>query len=309
MMADGSRLGRGLAALIGDVGDEAQVLERQRNQRRVPVEFVKPNPRNPRRAFADAELDELAASIRERGIIQPILVRTVRGAMDQYEIVAGERRWRAAQRAGLHDVPVLLLEVSDRESLELAIIENVQRADLNPLEEANGYASLAEEFSYSQDEIAKIVGKSRPHVANTLRLLKLSDAVKAYINSGQLSAGHARLLVGQPNAEELAEMIVKQGLNVRQVEEMARADGKRQARTVRKTGLMGPDPDTAALEKRLSDALGLTVRVAHRADGQGVLSIRYRNVEQLDEVIRRLESGAGGAQSGQPRGGPRIRSL
>ena len=169
--------------------------------------------------------------------------------------------------------------------------------------------SLAEEFNYSQDEIAKIVGKSRPHVANTLRLLKLSDAVKAYINSGQLSAGHARLLVGQPNAEELAEMIVKQGLNVRQVEEMARADGKRQARTVRKTGLMGPDPDTAALEKRLSDALGLTVRVAHRADGQGVLSIRYRNVEQLDEVTRRLESGAGGAQSGQPRGGPRIRSL
>ena len=294
-----SRLGRGLAALIGDVGDEAQVLERQRSQRRVPIEFVKPNPRNPRRAFADAELDELAASIRERGIIQPILVRTVRGAMDQYEIVAGERRWRAAQRAGLHDVPVLLLEVSDRESLELAIIENVQRADLNPLEEANGYQSLAEEFNYSQDEIAKIVGKSRPHVANTLRLLKLSDAVKAYINSGQLSAGHARLLVGQPNAEELAEMIVKQGLNVRQVEEMARADGKRQARTVRKTGLMGPDPDTAALEKRLSDALGLTVRVAHRADGQGVLSIRYRNVEQLDEVTRRLESGAAKAR-GQP---------
>jgi ParB family chromosome partitioning protein len=313
MMTDGSRLGRGLAALIGDVGDEAQVLERQRNQRRVPIEFVKPNPRNPRRVFSDAELDELAASIRERGIIQPILVRTVRGAMDQYEIVAGERRWRAAQRAGLHDVPVLLLEVSDKEALELAIIENVQRADLNPLEEANGYASLAEEFNYSQDEIAKIVGKSRPHVANTLRLLKLSDGVKAYINSGQLSAGHARLLVGQPNAEELAEMIVQRGLNVRQVEEMARADGKRQARIVRKTGLVGPDPDTAALEKRLSDALGLAVRIAHRADGQGVLSIRYRNVEQLDEVTRRLESGArGGAgesHEGQPRGGPRIRSV
>src|SRR5438128_534168 len=145
MMAEGSRLGRGLAALIGDVGDEAGVLERQRSQRRVPIEFVRPNPRNPRRAFAEADLDELAASIRERGIIQPILVRTVRGAIDQYEIVAGERRWRAAQRAGLHDVPVLLLEVSDKESLELAIIENVQRADLNPLEEANGYASLAEE--------------------------------------------------------------------------------------------------------------------------------------------------------------------
>ena len=152
----------------------------------------KPNPRNPRRAFADAELDELAASIRERGIIQPILVRTVRGAMDQYEIIAGERRWRAAQRAGLHDVPVVLLEVSDREALELAIIENVQRADLNALEEASGYQALADEFKYSQDDIAKIVGKSRPHVANTLRLLKLPDAVKAYIRAGKLSAGHAR---------------------------------------------------------------------------------------------------------------------
>src|SRR5437762_6091899 len=196
-----SRLGRGLAALIGDVGDEAAVLERQRSQRRVPIEFLKPNPRDPRHNFADAERDELAASIRERGIIQPILVRTVRGAIDQYEIVAGERRWRAAQRAGLHDVPVILLEVSDREALELAIIENVQRADLNALEEAQGYQSLADEFNYSQDDIAKIVGKSRPHVANTLRLLKLSDAVKAYIQSGKLRAGYARLLVGQPNAE------------------------------------------------------------------------------------------------------------
>ena len=291
MMAEGSRLGRGLAALIGDVGDEAAVLERQRSQRRVPIEFLKPNPRNPRRVFADAELEELAASIRERGVIQPILVRAVRGAMDQYEIVAGERRWRASQRAGLHDVPVILLEISDREALELAIIENVQRADLNALEEANGYQALANEFNYSQDEIAKIVGKSRPHVANTLRLLKLSDAVKAYVNSGQLSAGHARLLVGQPNAEEFAEMIVKRGLNVRQVEEMARRDGKKQAGEVRRTGRLGPDPNTAALEKRLTDALGLSVRIVHRIDGEGILSIRYRNLEQLDDITRRLETG------------------
>jgi ParB family chromosome partitioning protein len=212
----------------------------------------------------------------------------------------------AAQRAGLHDVPVILLEVSDREALELAIIENVQRADLNALEEAQGYQALGEEFKYSQDDIAKIVGKSRPHVANTLRLLKLSDAVKAYINSGQLTAGHARLLVGQPNAEEFAALIVERGLNVRQIEEMARRDGRKQARYVRQTGLTGPDPDTVALEKRLSDALGLTVRVAHRADGQGVVSIRYRNVEQLDEVARRLESGAGGVKVSP---GPRIRSL
>src|SRR6266513_544913 len=286
-----SRLGRGLAALMGDVGNEAQVLERTRSQRRVPVEFLKPNARNPRRAFADAELDELADSIRERGIIQPILARTVRGAIDQYEIVAGERRWRAAQRAGLHDVPIIVLEVDDRQALELAIIENVQRSDLNALEEAGGYQALADEFKYSQDEIAKIVGKSRPHVSNTIRLLKLSDAVKAYIHSGKLTAGHARLLIGQPNAEELAELIVARGLNVRQVEEMARRDGKKQAREVRRTGRMGPDPDTAALEKRLTDALGLTVRILHRVDGEGILSIRYRNLEQLDDIARRLVTG------------------
>jgi ParB family chromosome partitioning protein len=286
-----SRLGRGLAALIGDVGDEAAVLERQRSQRRVPIEFVKPNPRNPRRNFADAELAELAASIRERGIIQPILVRAMRGAMDQYEIVAGERRWRAAQRAGLHDVPVLLLELSDREALELAIIENVQRTDLNALEEAGGYQSLMDEFGHSQDDVSKIVGKSRSHVANTLRLLKLSEPVKAYINSGQLSAGHARLLVGQPNAEEFAEEIVSRGLNVRQVEAWARRDGKKQVRELRRTGRIGPDPDVAALEKRLTDVLGLTVRILHRVDGEGIISIRYRTLEQLDDITRRLETG------------------
>ena len=170
-----SRLGRGLAALIGDVGDETAAIERTRSQRRVPIEFVKPNPRNPRRLFAEAEIDELAASIRERGIIQPILVRTARGVPDTYEIIAGERRWRAAQRAGLHAVPVVLLEVGDREALELAIIENVQRADLNPLEEALGYQALMGEFGYGQDDVAKIVGKSRPHVGNTLRLLKLPE--------------------------------------------------------------------------------------------------------------------------------------
>lgn len=295
-----SRLGRGLAALIGDVGDEAAVLERQRSQRRVPIEFVKPNPRNPRRNFADAELDELAASIRERGIIQPILVRAVRGAMDQYEIVAGERRWRAAQRAGLHDVPVLLLEISDREALELAIIENVQRTDLNALEEAGGYQSLMDEFNYSQDDVSKIVGKSRSHVANTLRLLKLSEPVKVYINSGQLSAGHARLLVGQPNAEEFAEEIVSRGLNVRQVEAWARRDGKSQVRELRRTGRIGPDPDVAALEKRLGDVLGLGVRILHRVDGEGIISIRYRTLEQLDDITRRLETGQQVVGAGKP---------
>src|SRR5215470_7993719 len=215
-----SRLGRGLAALIGDVGSEASV-ERGRGQRRVPIEFLRRNPRNPRHIFSDAELDELAASIRERGIIQPIVARAVRGAADAFEIIAGERRWRAAQRAGMHEVPVVVVEASDSEALEIAIIENVQRTDLNPLEEATGYQMLADQFTYGQDAIAKVVGKSRSHVANTLRLLKLPDSVKAYINAGKLSAGHARALINQPDPEALARNIVERGLNVRDVEALA----------------------------------------------------------------------------------------
>jgi ParB family chromosome partitioning protein len=286
-----SRLGRGLAALIGDVGDESAAVERTRSQRRVPIEFVKPNPRNPRRHFAEAELEELAASVRERGIIQPILVRTARGATDQYEIVAGERRWRAAQRAGLHDVPVVLLEVSDREALELAIIENVQRSDLNALEEANGYQALADEFKYSQDDIAKIVGKSRSHVTNTVRLLRLPDGVQEFIRSGKISAGHARALLGQPDPEVLAQAIVAQGLSVRQAEAVAqeRAAESGKAPTARRAR-GDKDADTVALEKRLSDALGLVVTIAHRGNG-GELKIRYKTLEQLDEVIRRIERG------------------
>jgi ParB family chromosome partitioning protein len=282
-----SRLGRGLAALIGDVGTETSSVERGRSQRRVPIELLRPNPRNPRRNYSDAELDELAASIRERGIIQPIVVRSLRGADEAFEIIAGERRWRAAQRAAVHDVPIIVHEASDAEALELAIIENVQRTDLNPLEEANGYQRLADEFNHSQDAIAKIVGKSRSHVANTLRLLKLSDRVKAYIHSGQLTAGHARMLVGQPNAEELAEEIVSRGLNVRQVETLARKEGKTQARGAKPHGST-KDADTVALEKRVSDALGLEVTVDHRGKG-GTLHIRYRDLDQLEDVLRRLE--------------------
>jgi ParB family chromosome partitioning protein len=282
-----SRLGRGLAALMGDVGNEAQMLERTRNQRRVPVEFLKPNTRNPRRAFAEGDLDELAASIRERGIIQPILARTVRGAMDQFEIIAGERRWRAAQRAGLHDVPIIVLEVDDRQSLELAIIENVQRSDLNALEEAGGYQALADEFKYSQDEIAKIVGKSRSHVTNTLRLMRLPEGVQNYIRSGKLSAGHARALIGQPDPEALAKSIVEQGLNVRQTEAIAQEQAELTGKIAKLRTQVGKDADTVALEKRLSDALGLVVSIAHRGKG-GELKIRYKTLEQLDEIIRKI---------------------
>src|SRR5271168_2246724 len=216
-----SRLGRGLASLIGDVGAETSV-ERPRGQRRVPTDALRPNARNPRRMFSDTDLDELAASLRARGIIQPIVARPVRGSTDHYEIIAGERRWRAAQRAGLHEVPVVIIEATDAEALQLAIIENVQRADLNPLEEADGYRALMDEFGNSQEEIAKIVGKSRSYVANTLRLLKLPDPVKTYIHDGKLTAGHARMLVGEANAEQLAQDIVARDLNVREVEAMAR---------------------------------------------------------------------------------------
>jgi ParB family chromosome partitioning protein len=285
-----SRLGRGLAALIGDVGDESAAVERARGgQRRVPIEFLRANPRNPRRAFAEEELSELASSIRERGVLQPILVRAAAGAPDAFEIIAGERRWRAAQRASQHEVPIVLVEATDQEALELAIIENVQRSDLNPLEEAMGYQALLDEFGHSQDDLAKIVGKSRPHVANMLRLLRLPESVKAYLRDGKLSAGHARMLVGQPNAESLANEIVSRGLNVRQVEAMARDSGKKQAREVRAEAKSRKDPDTVALEKRVSDVLGMQVSVSHKGAGAGVLSIAYRDLEQLDEVLRRLE--------------------
>jgi ParB family transcriptional regulator, chromosome partitioning protein len=283
-----SRLGRGLAALMGDVDVESQSAERARGQRRVPIEFLKANPRNPRKNFSDAELEELAQSLHERGMIQPIVVRPVKNAADGFEIIAGERRWRAAQRAGLHDVPIVVLDVSDAEALQLAIIENVQRTDLNPLEEANGYQALAGDFNHSQDDIAKIVGKSRSHVANTLRLLKLSDTVKAYIYSGKLAAGHARMLVGQPNAEELAEEIVTRGLNVRQVEALARKDGAGQARDLKPRRRETKDANTLALEKRVSDALGLVVSVDHRGKW-GILHIHYRDLEQLEDVLRKLE--------------------
>jgi ParB family chromosome partitioning protein len=282
-----TRLGRGLAALIGDVGAEAATGERsatRHQQRRVAIEFLKPNPRNPRRTFSEPELDELANSIRERGIIQPIVVRNVRGASDSYEIIAGERRWRAAQRAGLHDVPVIVLDVSDAEALELAIIENVQRADLNALEEAGGYEALASQYHHSNDDIAAIVGKSRSHVANTLRLLKLPEAVKAYIRSGALSAGHARALIGQPDPEGMAQAIVEKGLSVRQAESLRTDTGAKKKSKARAE----QDADTAALGRRLSDSLGLFVEIKHGNRG-GELRIKYRTLDQLDDVIQRLE--------------------
>jgi ParB family chromosome partitioning protein len=283
-----SRLGRGLAALMGDVVAEPRTAEGtpMRQPRRVPIEHIKANPRNPRRNFADAELDELAASVKERGIIQPVVVRAIGATKDRYEIIAGERRWRAAQRAGLHDLPIVLVEATDSEALELAIVENVQRTDLNPLEEASGYQRLASEYSHSHDAIAQMVGKSRSHVSNTMRLLKLPDSVKAYISAGEISAGAARMLIGAADPEHMAREIVERGLNVRQVEALAKERGRSSGKPG--TRKQGKSADTIALEQRLSDALGLTVTLAEHGKG-GVLQIHYRAPDQLEHVLRRLE--------------------
>src|SRR3954464_4175173 len=250
-----SRLGRGLASLIGDVGGEAAHVDRPRNQRKVPIEFLKPNPRNPRRAFADAELGELAASVKQHGVIQPIVVRAVKGATDRYEIIAGERRWRAAQLAGLHEVPIVPVDVSDSDALEIMIIENVQREDLNAMEEAQGYHALAEEFKRSQEEIAKDVGKSRSHVANMMRLTKLPAEVQAHIVSGELSAGHARALLAVPDPTATTKIILARGLNVRQVETLSHEIGGSTPKVRKFRGALIKDPDTLALEKRIGDIL------------------------------------------------------
>jgi ParB family chromosome partitioning protein len=289
-MGDHRRLGRGLAALIGDVGEESAPAEQGRRPRRAPIESLQPNPRNPRRAFTDAELDELAGSIRERGIIQPIVVRQAAG--DTFEIIAGERRWRAAQRAGLHEVPIAVVDATDAQSLEFAIIENVQRTDLNPIEEAAGYVALMEQCNHTQEEVAQIVGKSRPYVANMVRLLKLPEPVKALVRSNKLSAGHARLLLGQGNAEQLAQSIIDRGLSVRQVEQMTREEGAgagsdARGKISKPAQAGGKDADTRALERRVSDALGLDVSIDHRGEG-GTLHIRYRDLDQLDGVLRKL---------------------
>jgi ParB family chromosome partitioning protein len=283
-----SRLGRGLAALVGDVGDETALLDRARSQRRVPIEFLRPNPRNPRRRFHEEELAELSASIKEKGILQPILARGVSGKAGHFEIVAGERRWRAAQKAGLREVPILLMDIGDREALEIAIVENVQRTDLNPLEESAGYESLMEEFKYTQADLARVVGKSRSHVANTLRLQKLPPSVKRYLADGRLTAGHARALLAHEDPEGLAKMIVEQGLSVREAE--ARAQERpvvRGKQTRRSRAKAAKSADLRALEKRLSDALGLAVEIVQRGTG-GEVRVRYKTHEQFEGLSRKL---------------------
>jgi ParB family chromosome partitioning protein len=283
------RLGRGLAALLGDAGDETPA-ERPRGQRKVPIEFLRPNPRNPRTMFREEDLADLADSIREKGIIQPIVVRAIPGVADAYEIIAGERRWRAAQLAGLSDVPVVIHEADDKEALELAIIENVQRADLNAIEEAKGYERLGAEFGYSQSDIAKIIGKSRPHVANTLRLLNLPESAQILVQDGKITAGHARALLAVDNPEAIAKKIVEEGLTVRDVEALAQTAQSAPEAQPEKAGKEAPaakDADTRALEKTLGDALGMSVDIRNKGE-RGEVRIRYKSLDQLDAICRLL---------------------
>jgi len=283
-----SRLGRGLAALIGEVNETpaSSAPDRARGARKIPTEFLRASPRNPRRHFSDEELEDLANSIREKGIIQPILVRPIQGVDGVYEIIAGERRWRAAQRASLHEVPIVIIEAADREAFEIALIENVQRADLNPLEEALGYEKLAADYGYSQNDLARVIGKSRSHIANTMRLAKLPESVRDLLASGALSAGHARALLAVKEPENVARRIIEQGLTVRDVERIAQEDtsGTKKTSPSKKTE---KDPDTRALEKALEDVLGLGVSIMHGARG-GELRIKYRTLEQLDNICLRL---------------------
>jgi ParB family transcriptional regulator, chromosome partitioning protein len=280
-----SRLGRGLASLIGEPMMSAPRLPPEGEQRVVALDQVHASQLNPRKNFNDDELTELADSIRQKGLVQPIIVRldAVNGG---YEIVAGERRWRASQRAGLNVVPVIVRDLNDQELLEVAIIENVQRADLNAIEEATGYRDLVERFGYTQDKLAEIIGKSRSHLANTMRLLKLPETVQAMVQNGQLTAGHARALIGRDDAEALAQKIVEQGLNVRDVEALTqKADGEVDS-PARKT--REKDIDTRAFEKELSDSLGLKVEVKRGSGESGLLVIKYSNFEQLDYIKMRV---------------------
>lgn len=292
MAEEARRLGRGLAALIGSSQDEAQIGATQKpGQRKAPVEFLRPNPRNPRKDFAAADLDELAASIREKGILQPIVVRAAAEGADLYEIVAGERRWRAAQRAGLHDVPITLVVADDREALELAIIENVQRSDLNPLEEAQGYERLIADHGYNHGDIAKVIGKSRSHVANMTRLVKLPEKTKQMLADGRISAGHARALLAVSEPDAVAARIVERGLTVRDVERIGQQEAEPTPAPVIKKSASAPsaDADSRAVAKKLADALGLDVRLKSNGES-GEIVIRYSSLDQLDAVCDKLIS-------------------
>jgi ParB family chromosome partitioning protein len=278
------RLGRGLAALLGDAKSEVDAQDKFHGVRQIPIEFVRSNPRNPRQTFNEADLEELAASIRERGIIQPIVVRPVPAATDTYEIVAGERRWRAAQRAGLHTVPVIAMQINDKEALELSIVENVQRADLNALEEAKGYAQLASDYGYSHSDIGRVIGKSRSHVANTLRLLALPEHTRDLLATGALTAGHARALLATSDPDAIADRIVARGLSVRDVEKLNTGE---QSPTSPEPKPLDADPVTRDLENRVSLSLGAQIAIQNTKRIREV-RIKFKDLDQLEYICNKL---------------------
>jgi ParB family chromosome partitioning protein len=294
-------LGRGLSALLGEVtrdvsvsgasGTDAASANANRSVLHLPIARIAPHPDQPRRQFDEQALEELAESIRTRGVIQPIIVRQVRD--DHYQIVAGERRWRAAQKAQLHQIPAIVRDFSEAETLEIALVENIQREDLNPIEEAQAYRRLITQFQHSQDALARIVGKSRSHIANLMRLLDLPDEVQDLVMNGQLSMGHGRALIGAPNCVALAREIAGKGLSVRETEKLvrtARDGGSSSSRGVKTLPTAGRDADLVAMEQHLSDLLGLKVGINHEG-GKGALTLHYSSLEQLDMICQKLTGG------------------
>jgi len=296
-----TNLGRGLAALFGEESQDYASLDKVRTTKPVPIEHLHPNRFQPRRDFEPESLKSLADSIAANGILQPILVRRHSERPSEFEIVAGERRWRAAQLAKVHEIPVVIREFTDAQALEAAIVENIQRQDLSPIEEAHGYQRLLTEFSHTQEQIAQALGKSRSHIANTVRLLSLPEEVQAMVGRGELSAGHARALIGAPDPDALARRIVAEGLTVRQAERLARGEGDqapkagKSARPAGKAPPVAKDPDTIALERDLTALLGLRVTIDFQGQG-GSLTVHYQTLEQLDDVLHRLNQMPRGAE-------------
>lgn len=284
---------RGLSALMADVGVSSAEMSDVRTtnpDRLIPIEAIHPNPNQPRRTFVEEDLSDLASSIAQKGVLQPLIVRPDPEQRSSYQIVAGERRWRAAQRAGLHELPVIVRDLDDTEVLEIAIVENIQRSDLNAMEEAQGFRQLMEKFGHTQEQLSNVLGKSRSHIANVMRLLKLPEAVQNHLREGALTAGHARALIGTDDPEELARQIIARGLSVRETERLvkSRAAGSGEKMS-RKPKASEKDADTRALEGDLTAALGLSVDIRHQLDAQtGTVTIRYASLDELDRLCSRL---------------------
>lgn len=281
-----SNLGRGLSALFGEASEDYASLDKVRQSKQVPIEFVHPGRYQPRRHFDDESLQGLVESVRDKGILQPLLVRRDPDSSNVFEIIAGERRWRAAQIVGLHEVPVIIRELTDREALEISLIENIQRQDLTALEEAEGYRRLIDEFAHTQEELAKAIGKSRSHVANMLRLLTLPDPVKQMVQDGSLSAGHARAVLSLPDPVEAARQVLERGLTVRQTEELARTTDKPERAIARAVAAV-KDADLTELEREVSARLGLKVTITPKGKS-GTVAIQYLTLDQFDDILRRL---------------------